>query len=111
VKRLVELTVRPDLSVDEEVAAEILRLGRSDLRRYLSSLRRAIARSSVHVDLEGQDEETVRRTLQDQYPERNVDVTPATGTGGGLRLAVGDDVLDASVVGRVQAVIRELGRM
>ncbi len=36
-------------------------------------------------------------------------MTAAHGTGGGLKFALGDDVLDASVLGRLQAVIRELG--
>lgn len=108
-RRLVELTLRPDLTVDEAVAGRILgELGRRDLRRYAKALKRAVERSSVRVAIEGGDAAAVGTELGPLFPGRHVVVTTTRGTGGGLQYVAGDDVLDASVTGYLRAVLQEL---
>jgi hypothetical protein len=109
VKRLVELSLRSDFSVDDELAGRILsELGRADLRRYLAALRRELRRTGVRVTVEGGDELAVADTLRERFPERNIEVRRAQGTGAGVTVAAGDDVLDASVAGYLRAVLQEL---
>jgi F0F1-type ATP synthase delta subunit len=109
VKRLVDLAFSPDGTVREEIAGRILRdLSRSELKRFLTTLTREMARRRVDVALAGKATAAVGSTVADRYPGREVEVTQDELLGAGVRVRAGDDIVDASIRGYIRGIIEKL---
>jgi F0F1-type ATP synthase delta subunit len=110
VKRLVALALTPEGEVREEVAARLLEsLSRSQLKEFLAALRREMKRRQVHVTLAGEASATVGHSLAKSYPGRELTLAQDAALGGGVRIAAGDDIVDASMRGYIREIIEELG--
>jgi hypothetical protein len=110
VKKLVALALAPDGQVREDVAAQVLDLlSRSQLKDFLAALRRELRRRQVHVTMAGAGGAEMDRALAESYPGREVSLAQDAALGGGVHIAAGDDIVDASMRGYVREIIEELG--
>ncbi len=108
VKRLARVTLGPGDLIDESAAElAMTRLTRSELKEYLSELKREIAARRVLVSVSGPagrvDDELRRR-----YAGSQTVVTSDESLGGGMKIRAGDDLIDASVKGLVSGTIDRL---
>jgi hypothetical protein len=109
-RRLAEQSVAPDGSVDDRVAAAVLRrLTRSQLKDYLAGLRRQVRARRVEVAVSGEAAEA-RSAVAQAFTGKEIVVTRDEALGGGLTVSAGDDVLDASVRGYLRATMDRLGK-
>ncbi|MGA2976947.1 MAG: F0F1 ATP synthase subunit delta [Spirochaetia bacterium] len=108
-RRLVRLALDPNGGVREDVAAQIVRgLSRSQLKQFLSSLRRELARRRVSVGMAGEAGAEVDAAMARRYPGRAVGINRDESLGAGMRLRAGDDIVDASVRGYIRDIIEKL---
>ncbi len=111
IRRLVELTLAPDGTVDERLVPAVLaRLSRSQLKEYLAGLRRAARARRVEVAVSGEPGPQARDTLEQAFQGREIVVKRDEALAGGLKVNAGDDVLDASVRGYLRATLEKLGK-
>jgi hypothetical protein len=105
----IKLAFSPDGEVNEEVAAILLdRLTRSQLKEFLSALRRDLKRTRVYVSVAGDPDASVAAAVEQQYPGRDVGVTTDESLGAGVRISSGDDIVDASIRGYIREIIGDL---
>jgi len=108
--RLVSLVLADNGDVREDVAARIVaELSRSELKRFLATLRLELKRRVVRVALAGNAGTTLETTMTRAYPGRAVRVEQDTALGAGVKVSAGDDIVDASVHGYIREIIEELG--
>jgi F0F1-type ATP synthase delta subunit len=108
--RLIELTLAVDGTVDERMLQVIADMKRSQLKEYLSGLRRVLRARRVEVAVSGEPGDAGRRELTRAFTGRELVVTADEGLGGGMKVSAGDDVLDASVRGILRATLEKLGK-
>jgi F0F1-type ATP synthase delta subunit len=105
----VRLAFSPDGEVNEEVAAMLLeRLTRSQLKEFLSAMRRELKRRRVYVTVGGDPDPSVGTAVEEQYPGRDVGVAKDETLGAGVRISAGDDIVDASIRGYIREIIGDL---
>ncbi len=108
-KRLVELALGADGEIRGEIAERILRdLSRSELKRFLTTLTREMARRRVNVVIAGEPTSAVGASVALRYPGREVDVARDEFLGAGVRVRAGDDIIDASIRGYIRGIIEKL---
>jgi F0F1-type ATP synthase delta subunit len=111
VNRLAQLTFTPEGEVNQEVASLVLEnLTRSQLKFYLSALRREMRRRRVYVALSGGKESEVSGTISERYPGRELSISREDGLGAGVKVSAGDDIVDASVQGYLKELLEEIGK-
>jgi F0F1-type ATP synthase delta subunit len=111
IRRLVELTLAPDGTVDERLVPAVLaRLSRSELKEYLAGLRRKARTLRVEVAVSGEPEPEARSALEQTFRGREVVVRSDEALGGGVKIKAGDDVLDASVRAYLRETLKKLGK-
>jgi len=111
VNRLAELTFTPEGEINEEIAFWILeKLSRSQLKYYLAAVRREMRRRRVYVALSGGKESEVSGALGERYPGRELAVSRDEGLGAGVKVSVGDDIVDASVKGYLRELLEEIAK-
>jgi hypothetical protein len=108
-KRLVALALSPDGQVNDEVAAQLLALPRSELKRFLVAFRLELRKRIVVVAVAGSPGTALGEAVARAYPGRRLDVETDEALGAGVKVSVGDDVVDASVHGYIREMIEELG--
>ena len=105
----IKLAFSPNGEVNNEVAAMLLeRLTRTQLKGFLSALRRELKRKLVYVSVAGQPDAGVASAVEQQYPGRDVGVTRDESLGAGVRISAGDDIMDASIRGYIREIIGDL---
>jgi hypothetical protein len=110
VKRLVSLALGAEGEAAERITDSIVaELPRSELKRFLSALRREARRRSVALAVEGDAGGVAEAAVRTRYPGRLVEVVREQALGAGLRISAGDDIVDASVRGYIKEIIEELG--
>ncbi len=109
--KLARLTFTEDGRINEEIAAFALQnLSRSQLKSYLSALRREMRRRRVYVALSGGTESEVSSQVGEQYPGKELSISRDDGLGAGVRVSAGDDIVDASVKGYLRELLEEIGK-
>ncbi len=109
VKKLAELTLTPFGDVEPRIAAYALEeLSRSDLKIYLSELKRAASRQRVNATVPGEPGLSVAEVVGRAFPGRRATVTRDDSLGAGVLLNVGDNRLDASVKGLFHQTVDRL---
>ena len=109
--KLASLTFTADGEINEEVASWVLAaLTRSQLKEYLSALRREMRRRRVYVAMSGGKESDVAGTIGERYPGRDLAVYRDEGLGAGVRVSAGDDIVDASVKGYLHELLEEISK-
>jgi len=110
-RRLAEQSIAPDGSVDERVAAAVLRrLSRTQLKEYLAGLRGQLRARRVDVAVSGEAGAEARSALAAAFAGKEIVVKRDDALGGGLTVSAGDDVLDASARGYLRATMDRLGK-
>lgn len=107
-KRLVALALSPDGRVNDEVAAQLLSLPRSELKRFLVAFRLELRKRIVVVAVAGGPGAALGEAVARAYPGRRLDVETDEALGAGVKVSAGDDVVDASVHGYIRELIEEL---
>ena len=108
-RRLIDLALGPDGEIRDEVAERILReLSRSDLKRFLVTLRRRLKQRQVFVTLAGSPAAGMEESLSRTYGDRAVTIESDQSMGAGVRVHAGDDIIDASVRGYIRDIIEKL---
>ncbi len=103
------MVLRPDGEVREEVAARIIgELSHSELKRFLTTLTRELARRRISVVMAGEPTAAVGASVAGRYPGREVDVARDEFLGAGVRVRAGDDIIDASIRGYIRGIIEKL---
>ncbi len=109
--RLAALTFTALGEINEEVASWALaNLTRSQLKAYLSALRREMRRRRVYVAMSGGKESDVSGAIGERYPGRELALSRDEGLGAGVRVSAGDDIMDASVKGYLRKLLEEIGK-
>ncbi len=109
--KLAQLTFTAQGEVNEEVVSSILEnLTRSQLKSYLSALRREMRRRRVYVALSGGRESDVSGTIGERYPGKELSISRDDGLGAGVKVSAGDDIVDASVKGYLKELLEEIGK-
>ncbi len=109
--RLAQLTFTADGQINEEIAAWVLQnLSRSQLKSYLSALRREMRRRRVFVALSGGKESEVGGQIGERYPGKELSVYRDDALGAGVKVSAGDDIMDASVKGYLRKLLEEIGK-
>jgi len=109
-KRLVALVLTPDGQVNDIAAADVIAgLSRSDLKKFLAALRTELKKRIVQVAVAGRRGITMEEVISAAYPGRRLEVEADESLGAGVKVSVGDDVVDASVHGYIREMIEELG--
>jgi hypothetical protein len=110
VKRLVSLALGAEGEAAERIAESILvELPRSELKQFLSALRREARRRSVALAVEGDAGGVAEAAVRRGYPDQHVEVAREQALGAGLRISAGDDIVDASMRGYIAEIIEALG--
>lgn len=108
-KRLIDILLGPNGEIREEIAERILRdLSRSELKRFLTTLKREMARRRVDVTLAGMATAAIGTSMTGRYPGREVEVAQDDFLGAGVRVRAGDDIFDASIRGYIRGIIEKL---
>jgi ATP synthase delta (OSCP) subunit len=111
VNRVAQLTFGANGEINEEIAAWVLQqLSRSQLKSYLSALRREMRRRRVYVALSGGKESEVSGQIGERYPGRELSVYTDDALGAGVKVSAGDDIVDASVKGYLRELLKEIGK-
>ncbi len=109
--RLAALTFTALGEINEEVASWALaNLTRSQLKAYLSALRREMRRRRVYVAISGGKESDVSGAIGERYPGRELALSRDEGLGAGVRVSAGDDIMDASVKGYLHELLEEISK-
>jgi F0F1-type ATP synthase delta subunit len=109
VRRLIDLALGPDGEIREDIAAQVLQdLSRSDLKRFLSALRRELKQRRVFVTLAGSPSAGMEEAISGSYGGRALSVERDETMGAGVRVRAGDDIVDASVRGYIRDIIEKL---
>ncbi|HVP17504.1 MAG TPA: hypothetical protein VMU36_00805, partial [Spirochaetia bacterium] len=112
VNKLAHLTFSADGEINEEIAVFVMQnLSRSQLKSYLSALRREMRRRRVYVALSGGKESDVSGQIGVRYPGRELSVSRDDGLGAGVKVSAGDDIMDASVTGYLRELLEEIGKV
>ena len=109
--RLAQLTFAANGQINDEIAAWVLQnLSRSQLKAYLSALRREMRRRRVYVSVSGGQEAEVSGQIGERYPGRELSVSKDDRLGAGVKVSAGDDIVDASVQGYLRELLEEIGK-
>ncbi|HTP59294.1 MAG TPA: hypothetical protein VMM82_10275 [Spirochaetia bacterium] len=109
--KLAALTFASNGEINEEVASWVLaNLTRSQLKAYLSALRREMRRRRVYVAMSGGKESEVGGAIGERYPGRELALYRDDGLGAGVKVSAGDDIMDASVKGYLHELLEEISK-